>query len=163
MARNRRRSVEQVDRDNRAVELRRRNLNYRQIANELGFSSVSSAYEAVQRGLADSVAETNDEVRRQELDRLDDLARAALRVLARTHYVLSQGKAAAHPETGELLVDDGPTLAAIGQLLKIMERRAKYLGLDAPAKVELLSLDAVDEEIRKLSAELGVQVPDLSE
>lgn len=155
MGRRNRRTIEQIERDARAVELRRRHLNYRQIARELDLST-STAYEAVQRGLADTVAETNDEVRRQELERLDDLARASLRVLSKTHLVVSQGKVAKHPETGEVLVDDAPVLAAIDRLLKIQERRAKLLGLDAPAKVEVLTLDAIDSEIRKLSAELGV-------
>lgn len=155
MGRRQRRSVEQVDRDARAVELRRRHLNYRQIAHELGFSSVSSAYKSVQRGLADTIAETNDEVRRQELERLDDLARASLRVLETTHFAVSHGQVIRHPETGEVLVDDGPVLAAVDRLLKIMDRRAKYLGLDAPAKLEVLTIDVIDEEIRKLSAELA--------
>jgi hypothetical protein len=154
MARSRR-TIEQVERDARAVELRRRHLNYRQIARELDLST-SNAYAAVQRGLADTIAETNDEVRRQELERLDDLARASLRVLATQHVVVSQGRVAKHPDTGAVLIDDGPTLAAIDRLLKIQERRAKLLGLDAPAKVEVLTLDAIDSEIRKLSAELGV-------
>jgi hypothetical protein len=154
MGRRQRRSIEQVERDARAVELRRRNLNYRQIANELGFSSVASAHGAVQRGLADTVAETNDEVRRLELDRLDDMARAALRVLAKTHYAVSHGQVVRHPVTGEALVDDGPTLAALDRLLKIMDRRAKYLGLDAPTRVEVLTIDMIDDEISKLQQEL---------
>ena len=48
----RRRSVADRDRDARAVELRRRHLNYRQIATEMGYAAQSGAYLAVQRGLA---------------------------------------------------------------------------------------------------------------
>jgi hypothetical protein len=161
MARSRR-SIEQIERDARAVELRRRHLNYRQIARELDLSA-STAYEAVQRGLADTIAETNDEVRRQELERLDDLARVSLRVLAKTHVVVSQGRVAKHPDTGEVLVDDGPILAAIDRLLKIQDRRAKLLGLDAPAKVEVLTMDAIDAEIRRLEAEVGRSGADASQ
>jgi hypothetical protein len=127
----RRRSVQQVERDARAVELRRNNLTYRQIATQLDFSSVASAYEAVQRGLADSVAETNEEVRQMELDRLDHLARTALTVLAKPHLVVSQGRVATHPATGEPLTDPTPALHAIDRLLRIQERRARLLGLDA--------------------------------
>jgi hypothetical protein len=154
MARSRR-TVQQVDRDARAVELRRQHMNYRQIAAHLGLST-SNAYQAVQRGLADTVAETNDEVRRQEVERLDDLARAALTVLTKTHIVVSQGRVVLDPNTDEPLIDDGPILQALDRLLKIQERRAKLLGLDAPAKVEVLTLNTIDEEIRRLSAELGV-------
>lgn len=155
MPRKSRRDVHQIERDARAVDLRRNGLTYRQIAAELGFSSVASAHEAVQRGLMDTIAETNDEVRRLELDRLDHLARTALKILGKPHLVVSQGRVARHPETGETLVDSGPVLAAIDRLLKIQERRAKLLGLDAPAKVEMLTIDAIDAEIQKLQAELG--------
>lgn len=155
MPRKRRREPAQVERDARAVEHRRNGLTYRQIAAALGFSSMASAYDAVQRGLTDTVAETNDEVRRLELDRLDHLARAALKVLAKPHLVVSQGRVAKHPETGEPLIDSGPVLSAIDRLLNIQARRAKLLGLDSPTKVEMISLDAVDAEIRKLEQELA--------
>lgn len=154
----RRRTIADRDRDARAVELRRRNLNYKQIAAEMGYASQSSAYEAVQRGLNDTQAETNDEVRRMELERLDDLARSALRVLATKHYAIAPGgKLARHPDTGDPLVDDGPTLQAIDRLLKIQERRAKLLGLDQPVKHEVRQVDAIDAEIESLLAELGAR------
>jgi hypothetical protein len=154
----RRRTIEQRDKDARAVELRRRHLNYRQIAAEMGYADQSGAYLAVQRGLADTQAEANDEVRRLELERLDDLARAAQRVLAARHYVVSvTGKAARHPDTDAVLTDDGPALAAIDRLLKIADRRARLLGLDAPVKsrVEVVTEDAVDAEIKRLEGLLG--------
>jgi hypothetical protein len=39
-----------------------------------------------------------------------------------------------------------------------MERRAKYLGLDAPAqkRVEVITEDVIDREIARLQAELGI-------
>jgi hypothetical protein len=158
----RRRNPEAVERDARAVELRRRNLSYRQIAKELDYRSTDGAVKAVQRGLADSVVETNDEVRQQELDRLDDLARGALRVMARVHYATSGGKVMKHPDTGELLIDDAPVLNAIDRLIKIMERRARYLGLDAPQKVEMTSIGMVESEISKLTRELEAAGVDVS-
>jgi hypothetical protein len=49
-----------------------------------------------------------------------------------------------------------PVLQAIDRLLKIQERRARLLGLDAPTqhRVNVLSEDAIDAEIARLEAEL---------
>jgi hypothetical protein len=149
------REPDQVARDNRAVELRRRHLTYDQIAVEMGYASKSSAYTAVRRGLADSVVESNDEVRQQEVDRLDELARRALRVIMTTHYKVSGRAVVRDPQSGEPLVDDQPVLNAINSLLKIMERRASLLGIDAVKKVEVLTIGMVDAEIARLSAELA--------
>lgn len=150
------RTVTDIENDARAVDLRRQNLTYRQIAEQLGYSSTSRAYEAVQRGLRDAIQEPADDLRRLELERLDEMARAAWKVLYDRHLAISAGgKVVRHPDTGAPLVDDGPTLAAIDRLLKIQERRTKLLGLDAPQRLEVLTLDAIDAEIRRLSAELG--------
>lgn len=156
-----RREPDQVARDNRAVELRRRHLTYDQIAVEMGYASKSSAYAAVKRGLADSVQESNDEVRQQEVDRLDELARRALRVIMTTHYRVSGKAIIRDPQSGEALIDDQPVLNGINSLLKIMERRASLLGIDAVKRVEVLTIGMVDAEIARLSAEIAGRVGQL--
>lgn len=83
------RAIEVRERDAQAVEMRRRHLNYRQIAAQMGWASPNAAYKAVQRGLADTQAEANAEVRQMELDRLDDVARGFQRVFAAKHFVVS--------------------------------------------------------------------------
>jgi len=40
------------------------------------------------------------------------------------------------PTSGGLLEDDAPILAAADRILKVLERRAKLHGLDAPTKVQ---------------------------
>jgi hypothetical protein len=123
----------------------------------MGWKTQASAYEAVQRGLADAIQEPADEVRRLELERLDEYARHALRVLATPHLLVSQGIAVVHPVTEEPLADDGPVLAALDRLIKISERRAKLLGLDAPARsrVEVITEDAVDAELAELARQIA--------
>lgn len=157
----RRRTIADRERDAQAVELRRRNLNYKQIAAQLGYSSLSSAYDAVQRGLRDTQGEASAEVRQLELDRLDDIARGFQRVFATKHYVVSaaSGVVARHPETGEPLVDDAPVLHAGLALIKVMERRAKYLGLDAPKQVEVRTIDAIDARLAELAEQVAGNEP----
>jgi hypothetical protein len=156
LTRKTRRTIEQIDRDAKAVDLRRRHLTFRQIADQLGYASVASAYDAVHRGLLDAMREPADAVRNMELQRLDELGRAAWRVLYDKHYVVgSAGKVALHPDTGRPLVDDGPVLAAMDRLLKISEARRKLLGLDAPVRAEVRHVDSFDADIAALVAGLA--------
>ncbi|MCT2591138.1 hypothetical protein LHJ74_14685 [Streptomyces sp. N2-109] len=122
-------------RDADACRLRARHHTYQQIADLLGYGHKSEAYRGVQRALKDTVQEPADEVRALELDRLDQLARAATDVLERQHVTVSHGQIVR--QDGEPLLDDGPVLAAIDRLLKIQERRAKLLGLNAPSRVSV--------------------------
>ena len=60
--------------------------------------------------------------------------------------------------TGEVheipLVDDGAKREAMDRVLKIQERRARYLGLEAPMRLELLAPAVLDAEIERLQAEV---------
>lgn len=121
----------------------------------------------------------------REIVKLDLLEREAWGVLHARHYVVNQGVVVWHnPGTepaprerqgwanvrelaedlearktagARPLEDDAPVLAACQTLLKIAERRAKLLGLDAPVKkiVEVETGPGVDERIAALLAELA--------
>ena len=159
----RRRSIETRERDARAVELRRRHLNYKQIAAEIGYSEVrlparpcSAAWPTRQPSPAPKSAQ-------MELDRLDDIARGFQRVFATKHYAISlgSGKVVMDPATGQPLVDDGPVIQAGLALIRVMERRARYLGLDAPtrSRVEVITADVIESEIARLEGELSANDP----
>lgn len=146
-------SIETAKRDGEAAQLRANGKTYDQIATELGFSDRSLARRAVERALAAAVREPADELRQLELIRLDALWVEAVKVMTTEHITVNNGRVI--EVDGIPLKDDGPTLQAIDRLLKIMERRAKLIGLDSAAKVEVLSVDALDREIARLTAELG--------
>jgi hypothetical protein len=80
-------------------------------------------------------------------------------VLEAEHHVTQVGRLVRGPD-GEPLRDHGPTLAAIDRLLKIMERRAKLVGLDAPvrARVEVVDEATVDRAIAELELELAAHI-----
>ncbi|WP_062434957.1 helix-turn-helix domain-containing protein [Herbidospora daliensis] len=135
-----------AERDAQAAALRARSLTYQQIGDQLGISR-QSAYEAVKRALADTLAEPAEAVRTLELERLDGMWQAVQGVLERKHLTVSNGKVVQLPDEDGKLVpieDDAPILQAVDRLLKIQERRAKLLGLDTPVKQEL----TVDAGIR---------------
>ncbi len=99
----------------RCMQLRRAGLNYAEIAKAVGFSNGSAAYKAVQKIIKDWAATTREstsEVVYHELERLDRMWAG----IAEASYAGDQ--------------------KAILAGLRIMERRAKMLGLDQPEKVE---------------------------
>lgn len=125
------RRIRTTEKTLKALELRKRGLNYTQIGKKLGCSR-STAFRYVLselENLADKCREEAVHVRDLELQRLDDLYLLAYRAIIR-----------------------GNDLAGIDRCLRIMERRAKLLGLDAAAKVDVQGLvdihfDKEDEDL----------------
>lgn len=104
------------------MRLRMTGLTYEEIGRRVGISNVA-AYNHVKHALEHArteLIEVTDTVREQELRRLD---RALVVVMA-----AMTPRNRARPGPNEL--------AAVDRLIKIMERRAKYLGLDAPTQFE---------------------------
>lgn len=128
---------------------------------ELGYKSRAALSQDLQRAMIETVRQPADEVRALELERLDMLWREAMRVLTARHISVSNGRVVTRedPITGEEhpVPDDDPVLRSIDRLLKIMERRSKLLGLDAPAKVEVITLDSIEAELRRLEDEEAEQ------
>jgi hypothetical protein len=159
------RSPSTAKRDADAARLRAEGYTYERIAQELRFSHRDLARRAVERALTATVREPADEARQIELIRLDSLWMQAMAVLQREHITVSNGRVVTIDVDGEPqpVPDDAPVLQAIDRLLKIMERRSKLLGLDAPAKVEVMSLDRIDQAIAELERELGAAEAGASE
>lgn len=153
-----------------ALHLRARGLPYEAVGEALGITK-QAAFKLVSRALAATLQEAGEQLRQLELRRLDNLLTEAAAVLERTHYYMQGGKVVIYD--GAPLRDDGPTLAAIGQLVRLGESRRRLLGLDAPAKVDMkLSLQAawaratpeerdavVAAELAELQAELDRRGP----
>lgn len=151
--------AETAERDARACRLRVQGAPYEQIAGLLGFRDRASARRAVQRALAAVVREDAAELIVLEEARLDDLTRTLQRVLTTRHYLATaSGKLATHPETGELVANYGPVIAAARELRQVSESRRRLLGLDAPAKhrVDVIDQAAVDAELLRLADEMDL-------
>ena len=151
--------IDQARLDTEAAEMRSRRMTYPQIAAEQGCSR-STAYQRVQRALAAVPYEAVAELRRVELESLDELEQRAREVLLARHVKVDHGRVI--EVDGERLIDDAPVLAAIAQILRIKDMRAKLTGSYAPTKsaVTVITEDAVDAEIRRLTEELGVNAQD---
>lgn len=132
----------------RALELRKSGATYTAIAREVGYFDAANARRAILAALDRITAEPAEEVKRWELARLDDLLLEAKRVLMASHPVLYRGRPVMVPRrqpdgsTTQVVLEDGTAkLAAIGKILSIMDRRARFLGLDAPRSFELSGID----------------------
>lgn len=140
-----------------AVQMRIAGADFESIAAALGYSDRAAAHKDITRALEAAALEQAASVevhRAEELRRLDALLIEAWAVLKRDHVTVSHGRIVRDDEENPIL-DDGPTLSAIDRILKIQERKAKFLGLDAPQRHEVVTVDAVDAEIARLTAELG--------
>jgi len=148
--------------ERRAKVLARRteHIPYEQIAAELGITS-AVARKDYERALEALKLEQDGHARfnvARQLETLDVAERAAWAVLRKDHIHVQHGKIVRH-EDGSPVLDDAPVLNAIDRILKISERRARLLGLDAPAKIEVS--DATDQAIRDLAAQLAAGVGDV--
>lgn len=119
-----------IDKERKVLELRRAGYTLDDIARTVGYASPSGAFYALRRALKRTLQQPADELREMEADRLDRLQAAAW---------------------AKALQGD---VRAIDTVLRIMDRRAKLMGLDAPGKmqVETTTYDAgtIDAEVAKL-------------
>lgn len=99
----------------RALDLRRNGASYRQISAALGVSA-STAHEDVQVALRDSLAEPAEAVRKIMLERLDAM-------------LLPLMRRATDPQLRDY--------QAVDRVLKILERQAALLGVDAPRRIDI--------------------------
>ena len=122
--------AEMKRRDARVYELRIQGDTFEQIASEVGFSGPSGAWQAYQRIKSEWIFESVEEARQLELMRLDELQ------VAVWDRAINGELPAAHC------------------VLKIMDRRAKLLGLDKPEKVEVnkwdFNAEDLDAEVQRI-------------
>lgn len=119
-----------------AVRLRTEGLTYRQIADQLGYSTENAANKAVLGLLGRVEIEAVDALRTLEVGRLDLLWSKVLRGIIRS-------------ETSP----QGLSAALVTAAVRVSERRARLLGLDLPTQIESVSpvdIKAAQQEFERL-------------
>lgn len=121
------RRVEAVDRQQQALELRKGGKTFEYIAEKLGYASKAGAHKAVLSALQKTLQEPADDLRKLEIERLDVMFEAIW-------WAASHG-----------------TPHAIDRALKIMEHKAKLLGLNAPVRYQ----QVFEDEVARISEATG--------
>jgi DNA-binding CsgD family transcriptional regulator len=146
-------TVEVQNRKNDILRMRTEGMSFREIADEMGLTN-GYVYKLYKKALKSIIVENVVEVRKMELARLDALQEEVIKVLREFNPLVSGGRVVYDvdlpsdnielDEEGEpverslrKLPDQKLKFDAINSALKIMERRAKLLGLDAPVKAEV--------------------------
>ena len=107
-----------------ALQMRLAGKTYDEIADALNYQGRAGAWKAVESALLETIKEPSNALRALEIERLDKLHGALWPVAMK----------------GDL--------AAVASILKIAERRARLLGLDAPETVEAIGGAAVRFVVR---------------
>jgi len=106
------RRIKAREKQGKALEYRKGGVTFQKIADLVGYKNACGAEKAVKAALDRITEAPAKEVRKLELERLDNILTSIWGQIAKGH------------------------LGAIDRALKIMERRARYLGLDTPLKQE---------------------------
>jgi transcriptional regulator len=107
------RELSAIEKQLSALEMRKAGLTYQRIADNLGYANPTGARKAVVAAMKKTLREPADEVRELELARLDDMINSIWHLRHKPEYM--------------------------DRILKIMERRSKLLGIDAPIKQDVKS------------------------
>lgn len=164
------RRIEAAERKAKALALRKQGMTYRQVGKALGITE-QRAHQIVKEEIArlnKSSSETAEEIRSLELMRLDQALAKILPILNET----------TEPDPTKEIKDDLPkgirkirittkggksnrelALMACDRMLKIMDRRAKYLGLDTPPEPDDVSTRLLDQYDKMLAKVYGDPAP----
>lgn len=176
------RTIRTVQRDFDAAGMRVKGASYGRIAKELGFASRGHAHDAVTRALRDTPYPGADDDKLLDLERIDRLIEQAWAIMEREHVTVSNGHIVGkrigweRDDDGQILrdgddapipifediLDDGPAATAIREIRMLLERRAKIIGYDAPAKsrVDVFTHDMFTAALSDLEAKVAANDAD---
>lgn len=122
---------EQLEEEQKVLELRKQGQSYRAIAEELGLSGPGQANKVFQRAVSRYTGQVGPELIKLEEMRLDDLQEAIWDMAM----------------AGDL--------KAVETVLRVMERRAKLRGLDHTDKMAAAQLKIEADKVRLMAIALG--------
>lgn len=144
-------SIRDTQRRTEMLDLRISGLTLEQIGERMGVGK-GTVSRVISNALTAQTREPSEELLSLELGRCDVLLNEAIQTVKAFHPLVSAGRVVSaplldstghlvrNPDTGEVMTqvleDKAPKLAAIAIAVRVMERRAKLLGLDAPARLQ---------------------------
>jgi hypothetical protein len=137
-----------AERDEHIVELKGQGLSFQQVADQVGISKSGAilGFQRVKRRVNERADDNYATYRDDQLARIAVLREVVADIVHTRHVTISNGHVISEitgrdddgkPIYGDPYEDDAPTLAAIDRMVKLDEREAKLLGLDAEQKLNL--------------------------
>ena len=145
-----------TDRDMEALRLRTTGWSLESIADHLGLATNAAVANSLRRAVSMMARFAGNEQRLLELQKLDEAEAEIWKVLKMVHWAYTARGDLVYGPDGEPQKDARIILEAVDRLMKVAERRAKLMGLDAPMRAEVLTIDSIDAEIARLETELAV-------
>jgi hypothetical protein len=143
-------------RDSEAARLIALGWDQQEIADRLGYADSGAAVKAAQRAMAIAVRFARDEQRYMELRGLNEIEVRLWKLLETDVTLVQHGRI--------VIIDDAPmvdhrfALEVIDRILHVKAQRAKLLDLNAPTRIETITLTSVEEEIMRLEEDLRRQI-----
>ncbi len=83
-------------------------------------------------------------------------------IVERKQVCVDHGNVVMHK--GQTIIDDGPGLQAIAQLLRVQERKARLMGLDAPTRraVDVITHEVFMAAVAEMEAEIARKEAELA-
>lgn len=154
-------SIKQAERRAEMLSLRVQGWTLEQIGERMGVGKPTVS-RVISNALAAHTREPAEELLALELGRCDVLLTEAMQTVKAFHPLVSAGRVVTapmldntgqpvrNPETGDVLTrvleDKAPKLAAIATAVRVLERRARLLGLDAATKLQQEVTVTTDEQ-----------------
>jgi hypothetical protein len=142
-------------RDMEALRLKARGYTLERIAITLNFESEKKAGQAIVRATAATRIWAVDEQRIVELESLAELEAKLWDLLREGEIRVDQHGFPIMDDFGNPLLDKRFYADIADRILRTKDRRARLLGLNAPTKHEVMTLDSVDAAIKQLEKEIG--------
>lgn len=144
-------SIVEAQRRSEILRLRLDGMTLSQIGEKMGVGA-DAVHGVIDRALTAMCKPATEELLAAELERCDELLDTAMQTVRAFHPLVSAGRVVIAPvldATGQQVLDEAtgialtgpledkaPRLAAIATAVRVMERRAKLAGLDAPVRAQ---------------------------
>lgn len=160
----RRRTLEQMDKDARALALYCQGMNYTEIAREIGWKTRAVALQAVRRAIADRQKDAFGQADEftAAVTRIQAGIRRCQEIIDTPHFLATPGGKIATVWDVELeqdvpVLDDGPKQRAITEMRHLNDQLITLMDLKPASKqrVEVVTQDVVNDEIARLAKEVG--------
>jgi hypothetical protein len=148
------RTPEQIANDRRAADLRSLGYTYQMIADRFDVT-VGAAHKMVSRAVAEIPNEGAQEVRKIELEKIDNIERYYQSVIAQPPPKVGNTGKLVLGADGKAVPDEDARMAAAAGILKAQAQRARLLGLNAPTSTrhDVVVYDVDSDAARMIEAQ----------